>query len=432
MKQTDRVIQSKLKDHEVDVPAGLWDEIERRLPSRQRVPVWKKYVRYAAAASLLLACGLSTYLLLRPHTGKTTLVQQTIEQATSATESLTPTVAPVATTKNTESQKPEQPSLAKNAAKEMETVPPASLRKDMAHGDQSMQQPVATPTYTEDGNYTHVYRTAQPEESLLSPGDETRHAASEINDSGHEPGESQARPTPSKETLTHKYSTSVQYADAAISGRQKRDKQNGSGFSLGVVSANAISATQYAQDTRITRSNLYYADENPILKYQHKVPISVGVTVEKQFGKRWGLETGLVYTLLRSDYKTENLQREGKQELHYLGIPLMARFKIFNLRFLGLYVAAGPQMDFNIYGRRTDDTYTQLAYSTYTENIRDHRVQWSAHLKVGVSYIISRHFDLYAEPAIAYFFDNGNKNIENLWKEKPLNFAFHLGFRTKF
>ena len=53
-------------------------------------------------------------------------------------------------------------------------------------------------------------------------------------------------------------------------------------------------------------------------------------------------------------------------------------------------------------------------------------------MKLGVSYIISRHFDLYAEPAVAYFFDNGNKNIENLWKDKPVNFAFHLGFRTKF
>ena len=55
MKPSDRVIQSKLKDHEVDVPDGLWEEIERRLPSKRKVPVWKKYVRYAAAASLLLA-----------------------------------------------------------------------------------------------------------------------------------------------------------------------------------------------------------------------------------------------------------------------------------------------------------------------------------------------------------------------------------------
>ena len=110
----------------------------------------------------------------------------------------------------------------------------------------------------------------------------------------------------------------------------------------------------------------------------------------------------------------------------------MGRFRFFNTRLFSFYVSAGPRMDFNIYGRRTDDTQSQQAYSTYTENIRDKRIQWSAHLKIGISYVITKHFDLYAEPAIAYFFDNGNKDIANLWKDKPVNFAFHLGFRTKF
>ena len=67
MKQTDRIIQSKLKDHEVDVPSGLWEEIERRLPRQKpSVPVWKKYARYAAAAAFVSACFLSGYLLLSP------------------------------------------------------------------------------------------------------------------------------------------------------------------------------------------------------------------------------------------------------------------------------------------------------------------------------------------------------------------------------
>lgn len=428
MKPSDRVIQSKLKDHEVDVPDGLWEEIERRLPSKRKVPVWKKYVRYAAAASLLLACGLSGYLLLQPHTSGTRWVQQTIEEASLATESLSPTLT------ETQAQSPDNQNQGQPAMAERASIgtgsKPAATRPDMVAQEIGQEQQLPAQVHGSDA-VTTSQETLQGQPSEENhrhdnkAGREIRGEGTSVDNSGTEPSHRAKETTPG-------HTTTAQYAHASPTGRKRSDRPNDPGYSLGIVSANAISATQYAQDTRITRSNLYYANESQILKYQHKVPISVGITVEKQFGKRWGLESGLVYTLLRSDYKTENLQREGKQELHYLGIPLMVRFKFFNTRFIGLYAAAGPRMDFNIYGRRTDDTYTQLAYSTYTENIRDRRVQWSAHLKVGVSYIISRHFDIYAEPALAYFFDNGNKSIENLWKDKPLNFAFHLGIRTKF
>lgn len=80
MKQTDKLIQSKLKDFEANVPEDLWKKIECRLPSKRRIPVWNRYVRYAAAATLLFACCISGYLLLKPHTPEAALVQQTEEK----------------------------------------------------------------------------------------------------------------------------------------------------------------------------------------------------------------------------------------------------------------------------------------------------------------------------------------------------------------
>ena len=406
MKQTDKLIQSKLKDFEANVPEDLWKKIECRLPSKRRIPVWNRYVRYAAAATLLFACCISGYLLLKPHTPEAALVQQTEEKV-----------------KHTDVHSP------RIFTPDRKDDRIATIGK---HIEKS------------DGNTTFysVNKTGDAYQHIPPKG--YSYQATESNtDNGQSGNDSlQNEPTPKKQEEKEKSHSenrplfcdtpsADRYASTHFSRNVKSGNKN-SKYAIGVVSTNAISSTEYAQDTRMTRSSLYYAEEAPILKYQHKVPISIGLTVEKQFGSRWGIESGLVYTLLRSDYKTESLQREGKQELHYLGIPLMGRFRFFNTRLFSFYVSAGPRMDFNIYGRRTDDTQSQQAYSTYTENIRDKRIQWSAHLKIGISYVITKHFDLYAEPAVAYFFDNGNKDIANLWKDKPVNFAFHLGVRTNF
>lgn len=430
MKQTDRIIQSKLKDHEVDVPSGLWEEIERRLPRQKpSVPVWKKYARYAAAAAFVSACFLSGYLLLSPDTPESVVARQTATSGTSTSAQLQSADNQRSEKGNTDTAATRETADQTNQAITLAGDSRAVLtnaESSTANGTHSPQQ-----SYSHDGmaNYLKANKRettsdVAEEETASNPKQDRENSTSD----GNPANETAAPVTHLRHTAA---GSNTLYASNSTFRHNATDARSTS-YALSISSTNAISATQYAQDTRMTRSSLYYAAESSILKYQHKVPISIGITFEKQFGAHWGIESGLVYTLLRSDYKTESLQREGKQELHYLGIPLLARYRFFNTRLFSFYVSAGPQMDFNIYGRRTDDTYSQLAYSTYTENIRDRRVQWSAHLKLGVSYIISRHFDLYAEPAVAYFFDNGNKNIENLWKDKPVNFAFHLGFRTKF
>lgn len=409
MKQTDKLIQSKLKDLETNVPEDLWKKIECRLPSKRRVPVWNRYVRYAAAATLFFACCISGYLLLKPHTPEAALVQQTEEKAKHIDVHSPHVFTP-------DRQEDRIATIGDHTEKSERKTTFYSMNKT---GD---AYPLVTKT-----EKRHTYQEAESNADNKKGDNNAPQSepAEKIQQGEKEKSHSEDQP------LSLNTPSAARYASAHFS-RNVKSGNKSSKYAIGVVSTNAISSTEYAQDTRMTRSSLYYAEEASILKYQHKVPISIGLTVEKQFGSRWGIESGLVYTLLRSDYKTESLQREGKQELHYLGIPLMGRFRFFNTRLFSFYVSAGPRMDFNIYGRRTDDTHSQQAYSTYTENIRDKRIQWSAHLKVGISYVITKHFDLYAEPAVAYFFDNGNKDIANLWKDKPVNFAFHLGFRTKF
>ena len=244
MKQTDKLIQSKLKDFEANVPEDLWKKIECRLPSKRRIPVWNRYVRYAAAATLLFACCISGYLLLKPHTPEAALVQQTEEKV-----------------KHTDVHSP------RIFTPDRKDDRIATIGK---HIEKS------------DGNTTFysVNKTGDAYQHIPPKG--YSYQATESNtDNGQSGNDSlQNEPTPKKQEEKEKSHSenrplfcdtpsADRYASTHFSRNVKSGNKN-SKYAIGVVSTNAISSTEYAQDTRMTRSSLYYAEEAPILKYQHK------------------------------------------------------------------------------------------------------------------------------------------------------------------
>ena len=215
------------------------------------------------------------------------------------------------------------------------------------------------------------------------------------------------------------------------------NSQKRNGFSLGLLAANALPGSKNTNNQPLTRSSSIMGDELSLfstpepLKFTHKTPISVGLTIEKHLGKHWGVESGIVYTLLRSDYKTQSLSQEGKQELHYIGIPLQAIYRFARAGNFSFYAAAGPKIDFNVSGRRTETARNGIASSNGTEDIRDKKPQWSLQLRAGAAYAFIPQLELYAEPSMAYYINN-KSDIPDLWKDKPLNFIFQVGLRTNF
>ena len=82
---------------------------------------------------------------------------------------------------------------------------------------------------------------------------------------------------------------------------------------------------------------------NAFSDISHSPPLSFGLNVRKSFGKRLGLESGLVYTYLSSRFKWTNyLDYVVYQRLHYLGIPVNLTVNIWNLRpDLRVYMSCG-------------------------------------------------------------------------------------------
>ena len=62
-KDFEHLIQEKLKDHETEVPVGLWESIEKELP-RKKVFSLPVFIRYAAACIIVAVCSVTAYLFL--------------------------------------------------------------------------------------------------------------------------------------------------------------------------------------------------------------------------------------------------------------------------------------------------------------------------------------------------------------------------------
>ena len=75
----------------------------------------------------------------------------------------------------------------------------------------------------------------------------------------------------------------------------------------------------------------------------YKIPVSAGVTVERKLNDYLGIETGLLYSNLRS----------AGQHLHYLGIPVRVNVTLVDTKKVDLYATVGGVADKCIAGLMT-------------------------------------------------------------------------------
>ena len=407
-KDFEHLIQEKLKDHETEVPVGLWESIEKELP-RKKVFSLPVFIRYAAACIIVAVCSVTAYLFLE-QSDKIQIVQNR--------HSAIPQQQP---------PKTEEPNI-QEAKVSLPHKPLITQSKSTTEKEKNVQKELS------ENVVINEFITQQPnnqgkEEKLSKTFPSVVKKAN--NEQKRHPDNI------SEEEYNRKLKEFEQAGQKVVLRETNFNSQKRNGFSLGLLAANALPGSKNTNNQPLTRSSSIMGDELSLfstpepLKFTHKTPISVGLTIEKHLGKHWGIESGIVYTLLRSDYKTQSLSQEGKQELHYIGIPLQAIYRFARAGNFSFYAAAGPKIDFNVSGRRTETARNGIASSNGTEDIRDKKPQWSLQLRAGAAYAFIPQLELYAEPSMAYYINN-KSDIPDLWKDKPLNFIFQVGLRTNF
>ena len=155
---------------------------------------------------------------------------------------------------------------------------------------------------------------------------------------------------------------------------------------------------------------------------KHHQPISVGMQVGFHLLPKLKLSTGLVYTKVSSDFISgvSDTRTVSTQDLHYIGIPLNLSYSVWEYKGLHTYVTAGGEGAVNIKNHAETD-------GEVTESKRD-KMQWSTNASVGIQYDFIPQLGVYVEPGMKYYFDNGSQ-IENIFKDKKLNFNIQFGLR---
>ena len=164
-------------------------------------------------------------------------------------------------------------------------------------------------------------------------------------------------------------------------------------------------------------------------KSYHHIPITLSLSVRKNINEHWGIETGVRYTYLRSDFTIINdSYLEKVQKISYIGIPFKGSFNIWKQKRFSIYTSAGITLDIPV--RATLEELTsdngQIIYQKMS-NLYP-RLQWSADFGIGIQYHITSSIGIYAEPNLRYYFNNGS-TLNTIRTTKPFDVTLPIGIR---
>ena len=167
-------------------------------------------------------------------------------------------------------------------------------------------------------------------------------------------------------------------------------------------------------------------------------PISVGVEVSYDLGRRFFLGSGLSYTCLVSESSSGSSESRNSltQTVHLLGVPLKVGYKIIDNPLFELSVAGGGRLDKAIASK----TVTRLALNgpepvKSASNGTAFPLYWSLTASASAAYKLSSLVGLYLEPGLSWHFGSKSGNglaLETVWSDRPLNFHLNAGVRFYF
>lgn len=160
------------------------------------------------------------------------------------------------------------------------------------------------------------------------------------------------------------------------------------------------------------------------------MPFTWSLAFKYRLNHRFGLESGLSYSRLNSDFEMGadgNTIRE-QQSIHYLGIPMKGIYNVYGGRRWGLYGSLGVITEIPVHSTLFSDFYVNGKYETSDKTTIRAPWQFSTTLGLGLQYNFTPHIGLFAEPSLQYFIPM-KTDIETYRTEHPFTFSLPLGIR---
>ena len=156
---------------------------------------------------------------------------------------------------------------------------------------------------------------------------------------------------------------------------------------------------------------------------QHLMPLTIGVRISKELSPKWGIETGVQYSLLRSDItKTIGDWSYVKNvKAHYISIPVAVKYHLLQWKNTNVYTTTGMSFDLPV-SSAIDcgimDEHSKLHYP----------LSFSICGGIGLQYKISQTTTLFIQPSLNYhIMDKSEHPI--LWQDQPLSFDLPIGIK---
>lgn len=145
---------------------------------------------------------------------------------------------------------------------------------------------------------------------------------------------------------------------------------------------------------------------------RHYLPVTVAVSAEKHLSSWLGIETGVAYSYLRSDFESSNERISCKW--HYLEIPVKANFYAYSSKRFGLYGSCNARVSLPVYcfadvrGIHGDDLGRSGSFGA--------KPCWSAGASIGAAYRVAWRVSVFIEPSLQYHFPQ-HSSIPNVWTD---------------
>lgn len=414
-------VHDRMTDYEIDEPGNLWDAIESQRaktssnsrPMKRPVMIWVKR-SIAAAAMIAVVISVGIYLInIKQEASQVPMLTKVSDNSVSSLEN-----RPQNTMVHTvPTKQPSKTLIAQNRL-------PAH-NSDILPAVPSVQTEIQAET-ADNNPAENRDNLSVAEEKPVKTNDIPERV--ERIEKQQFPSEADNGYIPKKESTPKNVSVSI-YSSGGTGSALNYNSKGDSFVGVGVGPDDSDWA-----DNPLLGILVFNQGKDIETDIKHRLPIRAGVSFTYNFNERFGIETGLSYTNLISDVRegSESHFYTGEQKLHYIGIPLNLKYRIFSWKRFDLYASTGALAEKCVSAKLDKDfILDHQKKGSESENLSEKPMQWSVNASAGVQCNLVNSMSIFVEPGISYYF-NDRTNIQTIYKEKPLNFNLNLGIRFTF
>ena len=165
-------------------------------------------------------------------------------------------------------------------------------------------------------------------------------------------------------------------------------------------------------------------------KSHHYIPINLSLTLKYRLNNRFGIETGLSYSCLKSEFEmgSNGNTINEQQTIHFLGIPVKGICNLYTGKSWSLYGSLGVTSEIPVYSPLNTSYYLHGRLEATDKATLRVPWQWSVGTGLGFQYNVAPCISIFAEPSLQYYIPTGS-NIETYRTEHPFTFSLPLGIR---